>query len=112
LELELKDNHVKLAKLRSINNVEGIMNQINASDLYPVLNEVEQYPVSSEELSDTAMRVGARTEVVEFFESLPSINFESESEVLSTAEQVGDETLTIEGEGEATAGPPIEDDGV
>jgi len=79
------------------------MNRISADDLYPVLNEVTDYPVTSDELAAKAQDVGASIEVTYFFESIPAnTQFDDESEILSMAEQIDPNETTGESAGTET----------
>lgn len=75
------------------------MGRVNSDDLYQVLNEVEDWPVTTNELVTKAQDVGAPAQVMNFFESIPKDTvFDSEGELLSMAEQIDTETTTTMGE--------------
>lgn len=65
------------------------MGQISSDDLYPVINQVEEYPVTSDELAVRARETGADQGVVDFFESIPGETmFNSQEEIMNMAEQI------------------------
>ncbi|HSX48526.1 MAG TPA: DUF2795 domain-containing protein [Candidatus Nanoarchaeia archaeon] len=71
------------------------MGRINSDDLYQVLNEVEDWPVTTNELVTKAQDIGAPGPVMEFFESIPRDTvFDSEGELLSMAEQIDAHSTT------------------
>jgi hypothetical protein len=79
-------------------NVEGEMGRISSDDLYPVINQVEEYPVTSDELAVRARETGAGDEVAEFFESIPGDTmFNSEEEILNMAEQIDPSDMSTSG---------------
>lgn len=72
------------------------MGHISSDDLYPVINQVENYPITSDELAVRARETGAIAGVVNFFESIPGDTaFNSQEEIMNMAEQLEtDETPT------------------
>ena len=88
------------------------MSKVNSDDLQLVLDGVQDWPVTGEELVTKAQKSGAPEPVVEFFEAIPADEmFNSQSELLNMAEQI-DTTDTTTGEaGTAEAETlPYEDD--
>ena len=78
------------------------MGRINSDDLYQVVSEVDDWPMTTNELVHKAHEVGAPEPVMEFFESIPQDTvFDSAGELLSMAEQIDPEGTEESTMGEA-----------
>jgi hypothetical protein len=58
-------------------------------DLYALIGKIRSYPVSIEKIVDTARRLGAPQDVIEFYASFrPRLTFHDKDELLGCSEQV------------------------
>lgn len=72
------------------------MARVSSEELYPVLNEIVEWPTTGDELATKAQDLGASRQVMVFFESIPlDTQFDSEAEVLNMAEQIDDPDMQM-----------------